>query len=260
MKSRGLDLTGYKQPHILRRLVPLCRRLKVEKLRDLEFKIRKDPYLIDDVAQAFSINVTRFFRNQDSWDALRRAIMKSHIAHKLNSGHRIRIWSAGCANGCEPYSLTILFTKMFEFDIVRRKVEILATDRNPKILKKAQKGIYLPIHLQEMDLPSLTRYFSKKNGEKPAYVLDEKYRQLVTFQSHDLLSDPYPEKIDLILCRNVLIYFTRDAQDIIFSEAYNCLVKDGIFMIGRTENLPFTKSEKFSFKTISDPHRLYQKP
>ncbi|MFX1511095.1 MAG: CheR family methyltransferase [Promethearchaeota archaeon] len=259
LKSRGLDLSGYKQPHIMRRLIPLCRRLKIESLRDLELEMRKNPYLIDDVAQAFSINVTRFFRNQDSWEALRQAILSSYIAHRLKIGQRIRIWSAGCANGCEPYSIAIMFTKMFEFDVIRRKVEILASDKNSKVLDEAKKGIYLPVHLQETDPLFISRYFTKNDDNTGHHSLIPKIKELVTFQRLDLLADPFPEKIDLLLCRNVLIYFTREAQETVFRGAYECLVGDGIFMIGRTENLPFYESEKFSFHTISDAHRLYQK-
>ncbi len=172
-----------------------------------------------------TINVSEFCRDPGKWNQLATDILRPLLA----SGRRLRIWSAGCSIGAEPYTLAMLTR---ELDPAGRH-DILATDLDRTILARAQRGDgYLPADVRNLSPQRLARFFVK-NGDR--YAVVPELRKLVRFQQHNLISDAFERDFDLILCRNVVIYFTEDVKDGLYERFYSSLRAGGVLFVGGTE-------------------------
>lgn len=230
--SRGFDLGMYKDRCIKRRIAARIRKLGYAGAAPYIERLKNDAAEGDALLEALSIHVSQFFRNPATFLVLERQVLPALIERVRRSGRQeLRLWSAGCAGGEEPYSLALLLAELAPAGL---EVVIEATDLSPAVLERARTGLFDPQRLIEMPPGVLDRYFRAEGGR---YRLDETIRRMVRFSQHDLLlARPYP-RVDLILCRNVLIYFSREEQDQILQRFAQALVPGGILVLGRAEAL-----------------------
>lgn len=186
-----------------------------------------------------TINVSEFYRNPDQWSFLDREVIPEIL--KNNTG-TIKIWSAACSTGDEPYSLAMAFSK----HVPLSRIKILATDIDDQVIASAKAGLYSAKSVENVPADLKMKYFTKVEG---SYKISDDIKRCVTFKEHNLLKDSYPKDYDLILCRNVVIYFTDDAKDMIYKNFFNTLKSKGILFIGSTEQI--TTYRELGFERLS---------
>ncbi len=233
----GLDLALYKDKQMKRRIGTYMTRLGVSNYLELANLLSKDEEALNSFKEFLTINVSEFFRNPEQFEILKTKIMPEII--RPNS--RFRVWSAGCSDGCEPYTLVIILE-----ELGIKNYEILATDFDVGILARAKTGAYKIDSLRNVSPILLNKYFLK--GEGDIYQFNPKLAMQVKFLHHDLLSGKYEKNLDLILCRNVVIYFTEEAKNQVFMKMSQALRQDGVLFVGGTESILAPK--KFGFQTI----------
>jgi len=222
-----------------------------------------NPDELDLLVDMLTINVSRFFRNTLTFDYLSKQILPAVLFHKTNKNMKLtfRVWSAGCSMGEEPYSIAILINELLEKKNRKYDIRIFATDIDRQILKKAQQAIYPYESIENIKYKLLKKYFIN-NGE--SFHLCKKIKEMVSFSVYDILcknSFAPPESIfgafDMIFCRNVLIYFSKEYQEVIFEKLYRSLASNGYLILGEVE-VPAAKYQK-SLKKVSDCCHIYQK-
>lgn len=222
----GIDLHLYKETQMKRRLTTLRNKRGYSSFGSYFEALNKDRELLNEFTDRLTINVSEFYRNPKRWDVLKDKILPMLI----KNNYRLSIWSAACSTGEEPYSLALMTIEHFPM----AKVQILATDIDDNVLDKAKQGIYTEQALKELPDALKKKYFEKKGS---LYKIDESLKKNITFKKHNLLADNYPKNIDLIVCRNVLIYFTDQAKDKIYRNFSNSLKSNGILFVGSTEQI-----------------------
>lgn len=235
-RARGLKLTSYKQPCLKRRLAVRMRARGVHGYADYGRVLDAQPEEYDLLLDALTINVTRFFRNPESYAVLEQRVVPALRARAGAAGHGLRVWSAGCASGEEPYSLAILFSEAFADrpGDARARVRIDATDLDPGALEALRQASYAAPAVEDVKPALLAKYFSPG----PPYRVLEPARKLVRPLRHDLTHEPPPEPpYDLIVCRNVVIYFDRATQERLFTTFYEALAPGGWLLLGKVETL-----------------------
>jgi chemotaxis protein methyltransferase CheR len=223
----GLDLTSYKVPQMYRRLSVLLTRVKMRTFAEYARLLEQDPARRQEFRDFVTINVSEFFRDGDRFGDLERRVLGGLI----RPGGALRAWSAGCSIGAEPYSLAMLLLEMAP----GRPHTIMATDIDDTILARARSASdYLAADIRNVGKERIERWFSVDANNR--YTLKPAPRALVTFRKHDLLRDRAPGgSFDLVLCRNVVIYFTEAAKDRIYTGFVEALRPGGILFIGATE-------------------------
>lgn len=233
-KLTGIDLSLYKERQMKRRIDSLL----VSKNFPDYFKfiqaLRKDAKLLEDFIEYTTINVSEFFRNPDQWKYLEEEILP-----KFQNKERINIWSAACSTGDEPYTIAMLMLKYFN----KFKFRITATDIDDKAILMAKAGEYHPKSI--VNVPEEFRHYFTEN-ENGRFALSDEVKKCVTFRKHNLFTDEFLNKIDLLVCRNVLIYFTEEVKDKIFLQFYESLNKGGVLFLGNTEQMIDYKSIGYS--------------
>ncbi|MFX0051807.1 MAG: CheR family methyltransferase [Candidatus Hermodarchaeota archaeon] len=253
LSKKDINYEAYKENYYTRRLQARMKRVEVETYKEYRKYLEYNAKELDLLVTSFSINVTQFFRDKELFVELEHKILPKIFENNKESKN-IRIWSAGCAVGCEPYSLSMIT------DNLRKKsyysdVFILGTDISNEFLKKAKKGSYTPEFLKETDALQLQTYFKRVGNEE--YQLSPQIRKTVTFKWHDLRTSPPNRDFDLILCRNVLIYFSRSQSENLFKRFYSALKPKGYLVIGKCELL--NQRVKNQFDTIDPNNRIYQR-
>lgn len=234
----GIDLNLYKEKQMLRRITSLMKRNGFDNFDDYYRKLKEDKELLDQFINYLTINVSEFFRNLSQWKVLEEDIIPNLIK---NSNRPLNVWSSACSTGEEPYSLAMLLTKFFDLS----RINILATDIDLSALDKAKDGVYEEKALANVPKEFVVKYFEKYQG---TYKIKDEIKKAVNFKKMDLLKDPFPKNMDLILCRNVMIYFTNEAKDLLYRKFYNSLNDDGVLFVGSTEQILL--SERYNFKPI----------
>lgn len=225
-QALGVPLHQYKEPQMKRRLGALRQREGLPTW-DAFARALDRPELLARVRDTLTINVSEFFRQPDRFFELRDV----HLPRMLAERPRLRIWSAGCSIGCEPYSLAIL---LLELDPQPSRHRLLATDVDFDALARAKTGAgYHPNEVRNVPSHYLRKYFIADTDG--TYRVTETVKQLVVFRHHDLLKDPYPAECDLIVCRNVIIYFTEEAKQHVFDGFARALRPGGLLFIGGSE-------------------------
>ncbi len=224
----NLDLTHYKSNQMERRINTLMNRNGIENLMVYYNLLKKDPDKLREFINMLTINVTEFFRNKEKFEELEN----DHLPQIIKNSTNIKVWSAGCSIGAEIYSLAMLFDKFG----VLNKVDLVASDFDKEILNKAQSGIYAENELKLLD-KAYTKYFTPLDPEKKRFQISKKLIDSVRFERRDLLNSTFEKNFDLILCRNVVIYFTEEAKDELYAKFYNSLKPGGILFIGSTERI-----------------------
>lgn len=233
----GIDLMLYKEAQMKRRITSLRDNIGYNDFSSYYRALEQDKDLLNEFIDRLTINVSEFYRNPKRWEILQEKV----IPHLIKDKRDLTIWSAACSTGEEPYSIAMMLKEKFP-DVQAR---IMATDIDEGALEKAKQGVYKEQSLK--DLPKLyqEKYFIKKNG---LCYLDNSIKRMIRFNSHNLLADRYPENADLIICRNVLIYFTDEAKQQIYKNFSNALIQDGILFVGSTEQI--FGPEKYDLSTF----------
>ncbi len=232
LRKRAFDLGMYKDACIRRRIAGRVRARGFQQARPYLELLVRDEAEVDRLMAALTIHVSQFFRNPTTFDLLRDQVVPELFRRLRHQGRReLRVWSVGCAGGEEPYSMALLLDQLVP---PRMKFAILASDITPLVLAQARTGLFDGHRLTKVPDEMRARYFS---AEGLRWRLQEEIRKLVTFSEHNILGDePYPGA-DLILCRNVLIYFSRADQERVLRRFAQALPADGALVLGRAETL-----------------------
>src|SRR5258706_2637669 len=239
----GLDFTQYKKPTIVRRLQQRMVATNCEQLADYFAYVRAHPEEYRLLVQSFLINVTEFFRDPEVFTALREELTNL-LAYARSHGRTLRCCSAGCASGEEAYSLAILVTEALGSDLEQFQVRIFATDADPEAIAFARRGIYAVSAFAEVPEDLITHYFTR---DEDHYTVKKSLRSLLVFGQHDLSQRaPFPQ-LDLVLCRNVLIYFTPELQEQALQLFAYSLREGGLLVLGKAE-APSTLARYFQIQ------------
>jgi two-component system CheB/CheR fusion protein len=231
-ERRGIDFSAYKTPTIQRRLRRRMAASGATSIADyLEF-LTAHPEEEQRLVADFLIKVTRFFRDTPLFDKLRESILPELIATAVKEQRELRLWSAGCATGEEAYSLAILVADLLEGNPTPPSVRIFATDLDESALAFARRGAYPASALADASPELIERYFTERDG---TYEITKQIRSTIVFGSHDLGQRPPFPHTDLIMCRNVLIYFTPDLQRRALEIFAYSLRDDGVLVLGKSE-------------------------
>ncbi|MFX1284145.1 MAG: CheR family methyltransferase [Promethearchaeota archaeon] len=250
------DISSYKEKYLIRRLAIRMRQRNCNNFEDYYNTITQNKAEIKLLKKCLSINVTKFFRDPDTWDEFQHLLTLyiKNINEKAVPPS-LRIWSAGCAVGPEPYSIACIVHHTLGNQLLKYNVRIRASDFNEELLQIARRGIYEGEILENIPKEFLVKYFeSFGQGQRVKYNI----RKMIDFSYLDLIKDKFHfPKFDVIFCRNVLIYFSKNIQKNIFRKFYDLLHPEGYLILGRTEIL--TPSFRESFEIYSLRHRIYQK-
>jgi chemotaxis methyl-accepting protein methylase len=230
-RERGFGCASYKEKCVRRRIAVRMRARGVHTFEEYGLVLDRDRHEYDLLLDALTINVTKFFRNPETFAAIDRELVPALYAR---AEPQIRIWSAGCASGEEPYSLAML---MHRYAIAQGKrfdrVDVLGTDLDRASLTAADRAAYLEPTLSDTPAEIRQMYFSMQ----PPYRIHSDVRARVQFRRHDLLREPFPDPQHLIVCRNVIIYFDRATQEELFERFAAALLPGGFLVLGRVETL-----------------------
>ncbi|HKM43316.1 MAG TPA: protein-glutamate O-methyltransferase CheR [Limnochordia bacterium] len=224
-KALGIDLTSYKDQQMRRRINQWIERHRLNSYDQLIATLNKDQDHRQKFKEYLTINTSNFFRDTRVFDDIRDKVLP-----QISQRNRPRIWSAGASIGAEIYSIAILMNEAKFTPSL-----LLATDLDEMILGKAQAGEYLSNQIAGADPVYLEKYFSKKGNDR--WVIDESIRKQVVFKKHDLLRSTYERNFDLILCRNVFIYFTSETQQRLITNFVQSLKPSGFFIVGSAEQI-----------------------
>jgi chemotaxis protein methyltransferase CheR len=224
-EKTGLDLGAYKRPQMERRLNSLVQQAGAKNFCEYLHLLEKDPGMMEAFRKRMTINVSELFRNPDRFKVLREKILPELTA----KNRRLNIWSAGCSYGAEIYSVAMLLREMRPVGCSAR---LLATDIDEEMLGRGNAGIFSEADLKNVEEARRRRFFVKV-GE--GYQAASELRQMVEFRRHDLLGEEFERGFQLILCRNVVIYFTDAAKDGLYRRFYDALAPQGVLFIGSTE-------------------------
>ncbi|MEN6462737.1 MAG: protein-glutamate O-methyltransferase CheR [Syntrophomonas sp.] len=233
-----IDLNAYKRPQMERRINSFMRSVNSNDYVSFINILGADKQLYRKFIEHLTINVSEFFRNSNHW-----TVLEKEIIPELLAGHsQIKVWSAGCSTGEEPYSLAMLFKEKF----AGRVDKIIATDIDNEVLEKAAIGLYT-----EKAAQTIPEYFRKKYlvREGEYYRINDTIKKMVQFKQHDLLKDVYTHDFDLILCRNVVIYFTEDTKQKLYRRFAEALRTRGVIFIGSTEQI--FQAKELGLKSIA---------
>ena len=250
--ERGFHCDLYKDKCLRRRLGVRMRARGLDSFGDYARLLDEDSAEYDRLIDALTINVTKFFRNPDLWDALRAEV----IPALFEKPGTVRVWSAGCASGEEAYSVSILMHEWSEAvgrEAEMGRVEIVGTDIDRRSLATAADAVFPPLSFEDTPPEVRARWFS----ETPPYNLDACVRSLVRFKRSDLMAEIPPGPFRMILCRNVLIYFDRVAQERLFESFYDALEPGGYLVLGRVETL--LGRPRSLFRPVRVKDRIFQK-
>lgn len=244
-RKTGIDLSLYKETQMKRRLTSLRDKRGYTNFADYFQAIQKDKDLFNEFLDRMTINVSEFFRNAGRWQVLEKKI----IPRLLSESDKLKVWSAACSTGEEPYSLVMLLSRFMPLT----DINVLATDLDAHALEKAKEGRYVERSVQDVPKDLLAKYFTKEGS---VYVISPEIKARVTFTQHNLLADRFGTGFDLIVCRNVLIYFTEEAKVSLYEKFANALRPGGVFFVGSTEQIfqpqkyGFTPEDTFFYRKI----------
>ena len=228
-KLIGIDLNSYKE-QIHRRTHELMSRWGCKSYDEYYDMISKDEKRLREFLDHLTINVSEFFRNDSQWWKLRDKIIPELIAKRKSK--RLKLWSAGCATGEEPYSLAIL-SAVCGLDTMN---PVLAADVDQGAISLAQRGVYRKAQLLNVPKEYLAKYFTTRDAGA-TYEVNADIKRRVSFKRMNMIDDAFSGNFDIILCRNVVIYFTAETKDKLYHKFYDALAPGGYFLVGSTEQI-----------------------
>jgi two-component system, chemotaxis family, CheB/CheR fusion protein len=238
-ENRGFDFTGYKRPSLMRRFERRMQAVGVNDYADYGRRLEDDPDEFIELFDTILINVTSFFRDPASWDYLAQEIVPRIVAAKDDD--EIRVWSPGCATGEEAFTVGILLFEALGENAFRDRVKIYATDVDEPALTQGRQATYLPKALNEVPEELRDRYFERN---ETLYAVRKNLRRAVIFGRHDVINDPPISRVDLLVCRNTLMYFDAQTQGRIIASFHFALNDEGYLFLGKSEAL-VTRSKLF---------------
>jgi len=255
LRDMGFDISGYKDDFLRRRILARMLKLKVSSFTSYLKLLKHDEEERIQLLNELAINVSSFFRDPPVWQTVKHQVLYPLFKRATKLSRTIRIWSAGCAHGQEPYTIAIISRELIRRYFPNLKVLIYGTDIDEHALTIAKRGIYKSSDLKNVPANLLVKYFNPKgNG---LYEIKPIIRQMVTFRRHDLIKERPLPLINAIFCRNVLIYFRRNTQILVLRKFHESLVRPGFLVLGMTESLPITLNDMF--KPLNLRYRIYVK-
>ena len=248
LKLTKIDLNFYKEKQMRRRIDTLATKNGATSYDEYVAMLKKDREKFEQFVNFLTINVSEFYRNPDQWKMLDEKVIPKLLKEQKRP---IKIWSAACSTGDEPYSLAMAFSK----HVPLSDIKILATDIDKQVIAHAKQGLYGEKSIANVPTDLKKKYFTKIGT---SYQISDEIKKCVTFKEHNLLKDIYPKDYDFILCRNVVIYFTDEAKDMIYKNFYQTLKNHGVLFIGSTEQisnykqLGFDRMSSFYFEKNLD--------
>lgn len=222
-----IDLNAYKEKQMKRRIDTLIGKNKITGYENYVAALKKDVKLFEEFVNYLTINVSEFYRNPEQWQIMDKDIIPEMIQ---KFGKNLKIWSAACSTGDEPYSLVMALSRHLPLE----QIKIFATDLDKQVIAKAKTGLYSEKSIASVPDDLKRKYFTKIG---PSYQISKDIKARVEFKEHNLLKDTYPTDCHLIVCRNVLIYFTEEAKEEVFRKFQKSLKSGGFLFIGSTEQI-----------------------
>lgn len=247
-KATGIDFSSYKEDTLLRRLEKRKSTLGITSAEAYQDLIRLRPEELKALQHIFLVSVSSFFRDRESFQVLRTAL--ASLVSGKPRGDPVRVWVPGCASGEEPVTLAILLRELS----AHHPVEIVASDLNPEALALAREGVYRQTAFKEMDSALRDRYFKPKGQH---YLVNEDIKAGIRYEQHDVLGGDPPANLDLVSCRNLLIYMKSHLQDKLIKQFHTALRSQGLLFIGQSESLSFVGNSLFV--PIDHYHRLFRR-
>jgi two-component system CheB/CheR fusion protein len=238
--NRGFDFTGYKRPSLVRRFRKRMQEVGIEESSDYQDYLEVHPDEFTHLFNTILINVTSFFRDPPAWEYVTAEVLPRIV--ETNHSEHIRVWSAGCASGEEAYTVAMLLAEALEPGSLLERVKIYATDVDEEALAHARSGVYDQRAVQAIPEELQGRYLEPVDGD--GFAFRKELRRALIFGRHDLVSDPPISRVDLIVCRNTLMYFNAEVQTRIYKGFHFALNPGGFLFLGRSEML-LTRTDIF---------------
>lgn len=252
LRTVGFRCDSYKEKCLRRRIAVRMRARGTHRYADYAELLRTDPAEYERLVDTITINVSKFYRNPEVWQVVREQVLPELYA--LGSA-RLHFWSAGCAGGEEPYSIAMLCHEYAEEQgLPLDRHRVLGTDVDARILEFARRGEYSGFAMTDLPDAVRERWFESENS----FRLRPEAKRHVRFERLDLLQDPFPRKQHVIFCRNVIIYFERPLQEVLFQRFHEALLPGGFLVLGKVEAL-FGASAGL-FRPVSSRQRVFRRP
>lgn len=245
LKEFNINLSAYKSNQLHRRINSLMSRVGVRTVDEYIVLLKKDPVQRQKFLDFITINVSEFFRNPEIFEELKNKLKEE----LLRNSSSLKIWSAACSIGAEPYSIAMYLEDLSP----NGRHKIIATDLDSTILERAKKGEYVASEIKNVKKDYINKYFTIMDDK---YSISPKIKSMVTFKKHDLILESYEKDFDLIVCRNVVIYFNQDVKDVIYKKFSQSLKKGGLLFVGATESIynyrdyGFEKASTFIYRKL----------
>ncbi|NOU97552.1 chemotaxis protein CheR [Paenibacillus sp. LMG 31456] len=222
----SIDLSQYKEAQMKRRLTTLRMKKGYNTFVSFFDAMTKDKELFYEFLDRMTINVSEFWRNPNRWQVLEQTF----FPEMLRKNRKLKCWSAACSTGEEPYTLAMILSELN----VLKDAQLLATDIDDGALAKAKNGIYSERSVRDVPSNYLKKYYKQENL---TYLISDELKKGIRFQKQNLLTDTFDTQFDLIVCRNVMIYFTEEAKHLLYQKFANALKPGGILFVGSTEQI-----------------------
>lgn len=232
-----IDLSAYKEKQMKRRIDALISKNNFVGYRDYVNAIKTNKDLLNEFINYLTINVSEFYRNPEQWEVLEKDVLPMLFA----KGKNLKIWSSACSTGDEPYTLVMVLNNFLQIN----NIKIIATDIDKGAIEKATIGMYSSKSVENLPKKYLDKHFTKVGD---FYSIKDEVKRCVEFKQLNLLRDSYPCDCELIICRNVLIYFTEEAKAEIYKNFNNALKNEGVLFVGSTEQI--IQPSRFNFKSL----------
>lgn len=255
LEDRNLDFRQYNQGVIRRKIGFRMHMNSVTSYLEYARFLRKDPDEYEKLLSALCINVSEFFRDIEVWVTIRYLLENLINQKKLKNDKSIRLWSAGCASGEEPYSLAMVLKELLKTWLPDFSLEIHATDIDKKCLAAAHAGIYDKNAVKNLEAKHLKNYFIAQSDGN--YQVKDEIKKMVKFQYLDLIKQDFIKETDVILCRNVFIYFNRELQLHLLRKFHQSLKAGGYLVKGKAETI--INEVSGCFEDVDSNARIYKK-
>lgn len=222
----SIDLSQYKEAQMKRRLTTLRMKRGFQTFVSFFEAMMRDKTLLYEFLDRMTINVSEFWRNPNRWEVVEQRF----IPEMKRTNRRLKVWSAACSTGEEPYTLAMILAEQGALS----DVHLQATDIDDGALEKARTGVYLDRSLRDVPEKYVKKYFRR---DHMMFHVSDELKKAVKFQKQNLLADPFDSGFDLIVCRNVIIYFTEDAKHILYQKFAKALKPGGLLFVGSTEQI-----------------------
>lgn len=259
-QARSFDFTGYKRTTLKRRIRKQMQARGVETFSDYFDYLQVHPNEFPALFNTILINVTSFFRDMNAWNYLKNDILPELMQQKSTT-QQVRVWSAGCASGEEAYTIAVVLAEEMGVENFRQRVKIYATDVDEEALEQARHARYSAQSLESVPQELRERYFERMAENQ--YLFSQELRRAVIFGRHDLLKDAPIPRLDLLVCRNALMYFNAEAQALILNRFHFALRNTGVLFLGKAEMLlthanlftPINLQQRVFRKTVGGSNR-----